>query len=974
MNRLIFLLLTFPGIALLAAAAGPAPKSPLTPGAEKATFHLAPGLRIDLIAAEPEVESPVACAFDEAGKLWVVEMLDYPNGPPKGEPGQGRIKVLEDRDGDGRYEHATVFADKLLFANGLLPWDGGVIVTAAPHILFLKDTDGDGKADVREVLYEGFTAGNPQLRVSHPNLGPDGWVYVANGLRGGEVRRHGKPDAKAIPLGGKDFRFDLVHDRAEAIPGMGQFGNTFDRWGNRFVCDNRNHLRHAVFPTDPTQHNPLLVAPLLLDDTAGKADGPLSSGRKVYPLSRNWTTSNLHAGRFTAACGVYAEKGGLLPTPYAGGVFTCDPTGNLVHMETLIPDGSTFHSKPWKEGVEFLASPDEWFRPVFLTQDPPGALILVDMYRAVIEHPEFMPKELKSRPDLTLGRDRGRIWRIAPEGSKPGSKSPDLGKLSPAELVKLLGHADGWHRTTAQRLLLASKDKTAVAPLTAFAETTDSPDGRILAAWLLHAKGKLPAGLANRMARDSNARVREHAVRLLAATGHADQVAGLAADADARVRFQAALSLGGWDSDGLVAPLAAIARRDAADKWTRIAVASSAGKRTAALIGELFRKPGSGQSPVAGRTQLVRELCVLVGSGRDPAKVGSVIATLAGQDRHWQRAGLNGLAEGVARRGTSFPAFLEKLPEHRHQAVEMLTAATRPAADPKADEAERTAAARLLAHTPWDAAGPVLTKLVAADDTPTPVRLAAVRSLAAHPRPEVAGLLLAGWRGYTPAVRAEVLEALVRSPARAAALLDAVEAHKLQPADIDPARARRLIALKDKTVADRAARLLKHSLPADRQEVLAKYRSALAMKADALRGREVFKKNCANCHIVAGIGTQVGPDISDTRTKTPEMLLTDILNPNAAIDGNYISYTVTTKDGKTYTGIIAAESAAGITLRREQNQTDTILRADIDELKSSGQSLMPEGLEKSVSVQEVADLIRFLKDWRYLDGATPRGN
>lgn len=974
MNRNLLPTLAFAGFALLPAADGPAPKSPLSPDAEKATFRLAPGLRIDLIAAEPQIESPVACAYDESGKLWVVEMLDYPNGPAKGQPGRGRIKVLEDKDSDGRYEHATVFADNLLFANGLLHWDGGVIVTAAPHILYLKDTDGDGKADQREVLYEGFTAGNPQLRVSHPALGPDGWVTVANGLRGGEVRRHGKPDAKAIPLGGKDFRFDPVNDRAEAIPGMGQFGNTFDRWGNRFVCDNRNHLRHAVFPTDPTRRNPLLVTPLLLEDTAGPADGPLSSGTKVYPLSRNWTTSNLHAGRFTAACGVFVEKGGLLPEPFAGGAFTCEPTGNLVHLETLTPHGSTFRSKPWKEGVEFLASPDEWFRPVSLTQDPTGALILVDMYRAVIEHPEFMPTELKTRPDLTLGRDRGRIWRIAPEASKPGGKAPDLGKLSPGELVKLLGHANGWHRATAQRLLLASKDRAAVEALAAYAKETKSPDGLILSAWLLNAKGHGPANdVLTRMRHFHHPRVREQAARILEAVGKPGFASDLAADDDPRVRFQAALSLGTWDDGGVVSALIKVALRDAADRWTRTAIGSSAGERTAALIVELFRNPEFNKSPDAGRTLLVRELCELVGSGRDPAEVGSVIAALTDQGPHWQRAALTGLAEGVARRGTSFPAFLDKLPDRRQKATKLLTAATAPAADPKAGEEERAAAARLLAHTPWDTAGPVLTKLADEEEAPTPVRLAAVRSLAAHPRPEVAGLLLDGWRGYTPAVRAEVLEALIRRPDRAAALLDAVEAGKVRPGDIDPARARRLIAMKDAKVGARATKLFKDSLPADRKEVLAKYRPALAMTADALRGREVFRKHCANCHAVAGIGVQVGPDVSDTRTKTPEMLLTDVLNPNAAIDGNFVSYTVTTKDGKTFVGVIASESAAGITLRREQNQSDTVLRADIDEVKSSGQSLMPEGLEQNVSVQEMADLIRFLKDWRYLDGATPRG-
>lgn len=972
MGRYILLLLTLPGFALLPAADGPAPKSPLSPDAEKSTFRLAPGLRIDLIAAEPQVESPVACAFDEAGKLWVVEMLDYPNGPAKGEPGQGRIKVLEDRDGDGRFEHATVFADRLLFANGLLHWDGGVIVTAAPHVLFLKDTDGDGKADRREVLYEGFAAGNPQLRVSHPTVGPDGWVYVANGLRGGEVRRHGQPDAKAIPLGGKDFRFDLVNDRAEAIPGMGQFGNTFDRWGNRFVCDNRNHLRHVVFPTDPGTRNPLLVTPPLLQDTCDDPHGPLSSGAKIYPLSRNWTTSNLHAGRFTAACGVFVEKGGLLPEPFAGGAFTCDPTGNLVHLETLIPDGPSFRSKPWKEGVEFLAAPDEWSRPVFLTQDPSGALVVVDMYRAVIEHPEFMPTELKSRPDLTLGRERGRIWRISPEACKPGGRAPDLGRLQPGELVKLLAHPDWWHRTTAQRLLLASKDPAAVEALTASAAKTDSPEGLILAAWLLESKGKLPNDVPKRMAEFGHPRVREHGVRLLENRRPTiDEYLMRTADEDDRVRFQTALSLGAC-GDNAVSMLDELATNSDLDQWTRIAVASSAAGRTASLVRSLLRERSRfAEKPTANRLRLVQELCELVGAGRSGAEAERVLDAAIRLDPRWQRAALTGLAEGVARRGTPFPAFLDKYPEPRRQVTAILAAATAPAADPKAGEEDRAAAVRLLAHAPWDAASPVLSKLVAADDTPTPVRLAAVRSLAAHPRPEVAGLLLGGWRGYTPSVRAEVLEALVRDPARAAALLAAVEAGKVRPGDIDPTRARRLIVAKDATVRTRAARLLKDGLPADRKEVLEKYRPALTMTADALRGREVFRNHCANCHAVAGIGVQVGPDISDTRTKTPEMLLTDVLNPNAAIDGNYVAYTVTTKDGKSLTGVIASETAAGITLRREQNQSDTVLRADIDELRSSGQSLMPEGLEMNVSVQEMADLIRFLKDWRYLDGATP---
>ena len=338
-------------------------------------------------------------AFDEDGRLWVVEMRDYPNGPPKGQPPQGRIRILEDKDGDGRYEHSTVYADKLLFANGVLPWRGGALVTAAPYIVHLKD----GR---RDVLYEGFAAENPQLRVSHPNLGLDNWIYVANGLRGGQVKRSGKADAKPINLSGMDFRFDLIRDRGEAISGPGQYGNTFDDWGRRFVCDNRHHLRHMVLPHRYLQRNPLLAVPQVLQDVSELEESVAGAGARIYPLSKNWTTSNLHAGRFTAACSVFVYRGDLLPKEYRGSAFTCDPTGNLVHREVLRPDGASFRSRPGRKGIEFLATPDDWCRPVFLSLGPDGALYVIDMYRAVIEHPDYMPPELRQRPDLTLGKDR----------------------------------------------------------------------------------------------------------------------------------------------------------------------------------------------------------------------------------------------------------------------------------------------------------------------------------------------------------------------------------------------------------------------------------------------------------------------------------------------------------------------------------------------------------------------------------------
>ncbi len=956
--------------------------SPLTPAEAQKLFHVAPGLRVELVAAEPDIESPVAMAFDEDGKLWVVEMPDYPNGPPPGKPAEGRVCVLEDRDGSGRYRHHTVFADHLLFANGVMPWRGGAVVTAAPNILFLKDTDGDGKADRRDVLYEGFTAQNPQLRVNHPILGPDNWIYVANGLRGGQVRRAGKPAMKPINLSGMDFRFDLIHDRAEAISGMGQYGNAFDDWGRRFVCDNRHHLRHIVLPNHYVKRNPFLAVSEVLEDTSELPLGAAGAGAKVYPLSKNWTTSNLHAGRFTAACSVFIYRGNLLPAEFRGTAFTCEPTGNLIHREILEPRGATFRSHPARPGVEFLATPDDWCRPVFMADGPDGALYVVDMYRAVIEHPDFMPPELKHRPDLTFGKHRGRIWRIVPENYHGKPVRPHLSTATTPELVALLTHPNAWWRTTAQRLLLQRQDRAAIEPLHKLVASADHPLARIHAAWLLEELGALGEKLVLCLLGDTHPQVRTQGLRLserrLAQSPPLqDRVRALAADPDAQVRFQTALTLGAWDDERTLPSLARIALAAPEDHWTRVAVATAVPHRAGALIATLLQQ-GLAKQTQPGRFALLQELAALVGSRRDPAEVAGVLDALlaltGGEAVRWQMAGLTGLADGMGRRGTQLGVFVKTLPEPRASRTgrigHFLDQAAALAADRKNPLPERLTAVRLLAHAPWKAAEPVLTRLLA-EDPEQEIRLAAVRALAAHPEPSVAGLLMKAWRGYTPALRREVTEVMFRQPDRIMVFLDEVQAGRVKPADLDPTRTRQVLNHRRPDIRERAHKLLQGSLPADRKKVLESYQRALTLKGDPKKGRMVFQKNCATCHHVAGVGVEVGPDISDSRTKTAAALLVDILSPNQAIDSNYINYNVTTKSGKFLTGIIVAETASNITLRRAERQTDVVLRQDIDEIQSTGMSLMPEGFEKTISVPDMADLLAFLKNWRYLDGAVP---
>ena len=917
-------------------------QDPQAPGDEAKQFKVDAGLRLELVASDPQVASPVAIAFDEDGRLYVAEMHDYPN-PIPGKAPQGRIRRLEDRDGDGRYEHADVFADGIMMVNGVMPWKGGVIVTAAPSVLYLKDTDGDGKADVKEPLYVGFAEQNPQLRVSHPNLGIDNWIYVANGQRGGKITRPGSSGAP-VDIGGQDFRFDLLRARHEAVTGFGQFGLTFDDWGQRFVCTNRNHLIHLPMPNRYFARNPFLAAPTAKGDNQGAG-----GSAKVYPVSKNKTLAASHAGTFTAACGVTIYRGDLLPEPYRGAAFTCEPTGNLVHMEILKQAGATFDAKPHKEGVEFLASPDSWFRPVSLANGPDGALYVVDMYRSEVEHPEWVPKDQQHRYDFNGRRDLGRIWRIVPE--KHQRKAPPaLGKKTVVELAALLESPNGWTRMTAHRLILERQDEAAVEPLRKRA----SPLAKVHAAWLLEGLGKLETDDVVGLLRHEHPRVRENgAVLAERFIGGSDPVQGtllnLESDADPRVRFQVALSLGAWNDRRIIDALAEIAAGSAGDRWTRLAVASAVPERAGELLG-LVNDPA-----------MVRELATLVGSRRDAKEVELLLGSLSSRDRAGQLAVLNGLAEGMGRRGGQLSKTLEssKNPELVKEVEKLFKEIVAVAEDPKG---ERQDAIRFLAHVPWDAARPALEKLL--EDPSQDVRIAAVVALSAHKRPEVAPILMKSWKTYLPALRREVLEAMSRQPERLEFLLGEVEQGRLSGGELGAPLIRSLTNHGNAAIKARAQKALQGNLPEERQKVLDRYKASLSIKGDPKRGREIFQKNCIACHRIAGLGTNVGPDVSDTLSKTPEALMTDVLDPSRVIDNNYVNYLVKTKSGAVLSGFIAVQTASSLTLRRGEGQEDVVLRQDIEEMRSSGVSLMPEGLEKNVTVEQLADLIAFLKYWR----------
>ncbi|WP_373652358.1 PVC-type heme-binding CxxCH protein [Schlesneria sp. DSM 10557] len=988
--RFGFLLLSICGVLPLAAADPQQMKSPLSTDDSLGSFVLAsPDLKVELVAGEPEVIDPVAIAFGADGSMWVVEMRDYPYGPKPGtdEKPKSRIKRLFDHNHDGRYETATVFADELLFATGLLPWKDGIIVTLAGEIAFFTDRDGDGKAEFKETWFQGFSQENSQLRANHPTLGPDGYIYVANGLRGGTIvptKPEWRDKGAPLPLAGFDFRFNPLTGDYGAVSGHGQFGLCFDDYGNRFVCSNRNPVQHIVLEDHYTKRNPFFAVRSTVQDVAA-----FGEHSKLYPISQAWTTSTLHANQFTAACGVTIYRGDGLPPEYKGNSFTCDPTANLVHRETLVPSGASFISHPSDGQREFLASPDTWFRPVNLANGPDGALYIVDMYRAVIEHPDWMPNELRTRKDLHDGNDRGRIWRVKSEESVMPQDRPEqaLDKLPVPQLVKLLDHANSWHRETATRLLLEQDRDAVLEALKQNWKQNRLTRSRLPVLWLMKILDPrlTPPVIAWSDIDNRDPRVREQVVSAIGDRLEEllpEEIIQLTTEeTDDRVRFRLALDLSGGveQQPNRRKALVRLLDRGAEDPWLRAAIGTTFSEPPQALLLELLDHWMTLPQPPKGGAELTEQLCEVAGAQIEPVQSRAILGKLMDFTREkaaeggldLAAAGVQGLGRGLLRRGVGFPALRADLTEGEKAGFrDFMAAIQRIAQDPNGPEARRLMAIRTMAYGEGAELVSALMEL-ALSGTEVPVRLAAIDVLATMPDRSISDEMMAAFDSQTPSIRRAILDLMLAQEGRTEQLLGLLEREELKLSELDPTRQDRLTRHRNKDLSSRAARIFSSAIAPDRAAVIATYQPVLEMKGDAFKGRAVFEKNCVTCHRVDNMGINVGPDIGDTRDKLPEYLLLNILDPNRAVDANYFSYTLVTNQGKVFTGLIKAETAGSITMRLPEGKEETILRSDVDELRTTGQSLMPVGFEKTISVEQMADLISFLKNWRYLDGEIP---
>lgn len=1025
----------------------PAPKSPEE---SRGCFVLSRDeLEVELAACEPAIASPVAIDFAADGALYVCEMVDYPSGMQGGfEPG-GRVTVLRDRDGDGRCEESVRFLEGLAFPTGVMAWRRGALVCAAPDVLYAEDTDGDGRADVRRVLFTGFSTENYQARVNSLTFGLDGWVYGSCGLYGGVitgfVHDPATPGAapRALPpvdCRGRDFRLDPERGVIEAIEGTSQQGRVRDDFGRWFGCDSGWLVFQFPIADRYLRRNPHVAPPnprwnVLLDDDPGR----------LFQISPALERFNdfAAASRVTSACGIGIYRDEWLGRELYGDAFTCEPVANVVRRTVLDASGSavTGRRAPEEATREFLASRDPWFRPVQAATGPDGALWIVDMYRFVIEHPRWIPAAKLAELDVRAGADKGRLWRVVRKGAER-RRVEDLAVAGMEELREALASSNGVVRDLAHRELLAHATRRAPRSATELIESgTDAsgvdaiarrqqavePSAIVQEAWCLAQLGWLDEDdvtgllalnqlpevrasvmelaepwLAHRAPEEDPgggwggaiapphpvtewsvwvpAKWRELDEQLGAASGGVGRRSSV--EPTGRERLQSALVLGECPGRFAGTLLGELLVWHPEDPWVNAAVLSAAPRHAQALLEALLgvesRSAGQEQAldavvttaaalASAERDSRFQLLDLLVGRDRDafaqPARwrrvarlLGAIRrdgAPIPDQPAHDGRdAGSAAVRDGVPR------DLLERLRELRRAAHTALSS------EPASVDSAVPALELVFpaARTGVDDAGPdpAAMKLAAGFLSPTQPAELGLAALEAYRRvadPRAPGFVLESVPAMLPQLRAAAFALLLSRAEWREGLVAALEGGRVAASLLDGSAREQLLRLEDAALRERAARLLAPAGTPARAEVLARLQPALGRTGELAHGKELFARLCASCHAFRGAGHDVGPDLAALGDRSAARLLEAIVDPNAAVNGEFASYQVVLRDGSDLVGLIRGESSGGFTLVQANGLSRAVLRSDVAEVRSSRRSLMPEGLEEGLSVQEVADVI-----------------
>ena len=966
---LIAIVFPTPSVAQVPHGQDKPPGPALSPQEAMAKMKLAPGFKVELAAAEPDVVNPTAMTFDDRGRIWVCESLEYPRRNPG--PGKDRVKILEDKDGDGRYETVKIFADGLNIPCGVVHGNGGVYVTNAPDVLFFKDTDGDDKADTKEVLFTGFGRDDTHELPNNLMWGPDGWLYGMNGVF--------NPARVTSPADGKTYEFTCAiwryhpHTRKFELFAEGTsnpWGLDFNRQGDWFLsCCVIDHMFHMT-----------------------QSGYYLRQGGPYPPMTVHLPSITTENHQKAAYAGLVIYDADAYPEPYRGKLLMGNLHGSCINTDVLTRNGSTYKQT---NDPDFLSANDAWFMPVAQRLGPDGCVYIMDWYD------RYHCYQDANRDSPGLDRIKGRIYRISYQNT-PLAKPFDLGKASTNELVKHLSHPNVWWRRQAQRILNEKFELGMVATLQKMALDPKLPNNAHMhALWLLVSQKAVDPSFHEQALASPDAPTRNWAVR---AAGQLEEVepriyeklkALGTGDPSPDVRLQVAVAAGRLSKPDPLPLLLNMMTAAANAKDPLIPnilynnLKPFAARRGKEILAFIDNTPEAESAFAQTTARWIRD--AVNASGRPPAEIVADLKKVLGGDGardagrvhqslqsvinaldalnvpRGQRADLfdvglrQKLADVAAGKSTAaVPATIIALWWNDRAAVQ---ASRRIVASSQADASLRAQMMRAMAGRRDPADVDAFTKLATDDNVPIRIRQQGIDAVASVGGADAAKSLIDGYAAMHPELKPAVLNALTRSPASAALLLDAVAAKKIASTELNANQVRQVHALADAGLSKRVTDLwgvVKTERDPERVKIVEQYRQVLRNhKGDAAAGQKVFDAKCAQCHTIYGKGGQVGPDITGVGRETIDAILTNVIDPNLVIGAPYFVHVARTKDGRVFNGLLIEQSDTRVVLR-DGTKTEVIPRSQIDRLVVQNISMMPEGLEKTMTEQEFADLVSFL--------------
>jgi putative membrane-bound dehydrogenase-like protein len=945
-------------------------------------FHIEEGFQLKLVSSEPLIKDPVDFDFNEHGEALVLEMPGYPF-----EDKQSRILLLHDHNHDGVFDDVSVYAENLQLASSFLPYREGVLVAAPPYLLYLKDLDNDKQVEAIDTLMGGFSTGNLQHNYNGLTYGLDNWIYAVNGGNSGKPYWWGDTTT-VMDLRGQDFRFNLATRVMERIgESSGGFGLGMDEAGHLFETHNLTHISHLVFPERYTRGQHMLKEHTL-ENISNHEENGLA---RIYPIGEQESRVNHpeQSGYFSGSCGITYYGGGALGVEFDQTVWVADVVLNLIHVDKISEKGSSYQASRLMDKREFLASTDRSFRPVNMTVGPDGAMYIVDMYRQVIEHPEWIPDEIEKTLDLNAGKDKGRIYKITNEKF---SNSFDVTQFNTAEgMISSLKHSNQWVRKTAHRLLIDRKLTAGQTKALTELLNDDYEVARIHALWILHIKNQLDTNQLVQSLNDVSAGVRENALLITENFINTDdellkKCIALVNDAHPRVRMQAALSLSLLQVDKFTHYKSDLFRayQSAAqanqDDWNVAALTLAAQSSASELFASILENES-----VSLNSNLLNSLALACSNSQDDMKIIMRKLSQSKLTDGQRKDIIHQLTQGTASfSGSTLLPEIQVLERTDSGVVIAELAALRHRlklpASPEFLKYSREALKMVLNHTlsdsvriqqmsllkllPYKEKSEVLYQCLQ-NNEPLKIQEEALRQLSEFREPEIGLRVVKIWNELSPQTRRYASDLLLYNESNHDALLTGLEQGTINIGEMnfDLERRRMLLWWTDnEKTKQRASVLFTDEGVTNRQEAIEKMKPALALNGSAEKGAKVFESICSNCHVYGSRGNDVGPVLTEINRKSKESLMHDILDPNAAVDTRYINHRLLTKEGAVHIGMVDSETDKYITIKKMGGEKVTVNKSDMKSFTSMGTSLMMEGLENSMSHQEMADLLEFLQN------------